>query len=548
MKDFPYKTSFSSVLKPLVSSDKDKLLAVASLLEIGKFIPDIDTTKNFDVLPIAFNACVINRVNKNGDVIDTPTAIATYKSFINKPINVEHNRQKVIGVILTAGFSAFGTDESLTEEQASAMKEPFNITLGGLIWRVVSPELAEFIEESNDPTSAKYLGVSASWELGFTDYNLAILDGGQKNLSQAQIISDPEQVKLLKDKLKSLGGDGKENGKFIYRVPKDIIPLGIGLTEKPAAEVQGVAIKDSDLISALSRIDKAAKEATERLAKMLEETCATQHFIEKCSCGTIISQCRCPSDNKKVTILTEACEKCNKKENKISQSSDLNVKIERKVNMKITSVKDITDESLKQIAASEIAEFVAAELKKGSDSWEQEKGKLNKTITDVQAESAKAKEDSETLKKELEKVKAALAELNVEKENREKVEKFNSRMSVINEEFELDDEVRAALVEEVKLLASDEDFDKFKKKAAVLLKGFAKKAKAGYDDSKMCAKHKQKGCAECKTAGAAQIVDDAVDNADKEKGGLPNGAPANAKSLKEIAQSAFAKENFTVKY
>ena len=102
MKEYKYTTVFSSVIKPLVSEDKDKYLAMASMLEIGDFIPDIDTTKDIDLLPVAFNACVANRVNKNGDVVDSSTAVAMYESFINKPINLEHQRERVVGVILAA--------------------------------------------------------------------------------------------------------------------------------------------------------------------------------------------------------------------------------------------------------------------------------------------------------------------------------------------------------------------------------------------------------------------------------------------------------------
>ena len=95
-----YTTTFSSILKPLVSEEKDKYLALASLVEIGNFIPNVDTEKNIDLLPVAFNAAVVNRVNKNGDVIDSKTAIAMYENFINKPINLEHNRERIFGVII----------------------------------------------------------------------------------------------------------------------------------------------------------------------------------------------------------------------------------------------------------------------------------------------------------------------------------------------------------------------------------------------------------------------------------------------------------------
>ena len=128
MKDYKYTTTFSSVIKPVVSEEKDKYLALASMVELEKFLPDVDIEKNIDLLPVAFNAFVANRVNKNGDVVDTDTAVDVYKSFINKQINIEHNRERVVGCILNAGFSEFGTDEPLTEEEVKSMKGPFNIS------------------------------------------------------------------------------------------------------------------------------------------------------------------------------------------------------------------------------------------------------------------------------------------------------------------------------------------------------------------------------------------------------------------------------------
>ena len=86
MKDLKYKTSFSSTIKALVSEEKDKYLALASMVDIGDLIPDVDTEANVDLLPVAFNAFVANRVNKNGDVIDTETAVAIRENFVNKPI------------------------------------------------------------------------------------------------------------------------------------------------------------------------------------------------------------------------------------------------------------------------------------------------------------------------------------------------------------------------------------------------------------------------------------------------------------------------------
>ena len=198
MKEPKYKTIFSSTIRPLVPEEKDKYLALASMLEIGDFIPDVDTQKDIDLLPVAFNACVANRVNKNGDVVDSKTALAMYKNFINKPINLEHQRERVVGVILTAGFSEFGTDKQISEE-AIASNDPFNITLGGVIWKVVNTKVADIIEDASDPTSEHYMKISASWELGFDEYNLVLLEESEKNISSAEFITEAEEIDKNKD-------------------------------------------------------------------------------------------------------------------------------------------------------------------------------------------------------------------------------------------------------------------------------------------------------------------------------------------------------------
>ena len=76
MKDFKYTTIFSSEVKPLVSEEKDAYLALAAINNIGDLVPDVDTDRNVDLLPVAFNAFVANRINKNHDVINTEAAMS----------------------------------------------------------------------------------------------------------------------------------------------------------------------------------------------------------------------------------------------------------------------------------------------------------------------------------------------------------------------------------------------------------------------------------------------------------------------------------------
>lgn len=503
MKDFPYTQSFGFTIKPLVSEEKDKYLSTASLEQVRKFLPEIDTKANGDILPIAFNACVIGRVNKNADVLDKDTALAIYKNFLYKQINIEHKRSNVVGCILTAGFSEFGTDKPLTEEEVKVLTGPFNITLGGIIWRVVNGGLADFVEDSNDPTSPNYMAISASWELGFSDYKIVLLPEGQKNIENGEIIASSEEIEKYKPKLKALGGTGvTEDGKYIYRMPsQDVTPLGIGLTEKPAADVEGVATKNEEV---------------------------------KASIG--ISE-----------------DKLNISENKISQSKKEDV-IKVYNIMEINSLKDITDENLKEVKASVITDFISNTLSTKSKEWEAEQNRLTSELSKASEDYKKISDEYSKLQESLKQIQATVDALNKEKKEREEVEKFNIRMASVAELFELDDDAKAAIVEEVKSLASDEAYDKWLTKAKVLLKGFAKKkeVKKEMEEEKMeecetCGKAHKGACAKESKASVETTVTEALDKSKQEKGGLPNTSTTQDKTFVEKYKHAFGTDSFIVR-
>lgn len=422
---YNYTTTFSSVLKPLVSEEKDKYLALASLMQVGNFIPNVNTEKNVDLLPIAFNAAVVNRVNKNGDVIDTETAIASYKDFINKPINIEHNREKIVGVILTAGFSEFGSDISLSEDQVKDLKGPFNITLGGVIWKIANPHLADKIEESSDATSDKYQSVSASWELGFNDYNVVMIDGESKNIEDGALISDASQIESIKNNLKAFGGSGKvDKTKSVYRkVIGNVVPLGIGLTETPAADVKGIATLKS-----------------EASAEIIEEN--------------------------------------------ISKIDNLNVNtdIDNKV-MKITSIKDITDESLKQATASQISDLIEQELKVASEKFAAEKASVEQSLKAATEKYDVLAAGQEALQKEIAALKASLEAVEAEKQAILANEKFNERMNAFDAEYDLDADTRQVLASDIAGL-DDDAFAAYKNKMAVFMKNKKKGEKKEMQEEK----------------------------------------------------------------
>ncbi len=511
-----YTTIFSSEIKPMVSQDTDEFLALASMVDLEKFIPEVDVDKDVDLLPIAFNAFVANRVNKNGDVINTASALEMYNNFKNKPINIEHNRDKVIGTLLTAGFSEFGTDKPLTEEEVKELDTPFNVTLGGVIWKVVNPGMAEFIEDSADPTSDNYMKVSASWELGFTDFNIVELPEGEKNIANGNFITDEATVDELSKTLKSFGGKGKlDNGNNIYRqVVNNIVPLGIGLTENPAAEVSGVSIANEK--EDLASLKDSLKIEDEK--KVKEEVVNTINKI--------------------------AASKKELSEDKISQKEEKVVsQHNRGSNMKVTNINQITDESLKELSASAVSEFIEDSLKKASEDFHQEKTRLETDLKASQEAQVQLEEENKSIKENLEKVNSVLAELESEKAEREAQDTFNSRMSALDEQYELTDEDRQVIASQIKEL-DEESFASYLEQMKVLLSSKDKETLK-----------KQAEAAEAEKAQATEVVaseeskvEEVLDKFEEAKEEIPVSATASdaEANVYDKYRKAFDIENWSL--
>ena len=503
MKNFKFKTIFSSEIKPLVSEEKDAYLALAALSNIGELVPDIDTEKNYDLLPVAFNAFVANRVNKNHDVINTEAALSIANYFINKPINIEHNRDKVIGTILTAGYSEFGTDKPLTEEEVKNTKGPFNVTLGGVIWKSVNEEVASLIEDSSDPTSEHYLQVSASWELGFSEYQLVIMSSEDKNIEEGEFITDQKVVAELEDNLKSFGGDGlTEDGKFIYRqVIGDIVPLGIGLTESPAAEVKGLVTKKAE-----------AKKDLEK-----EEEIPVESESES-----------------------------------ISQETEINVKnkyISKDKIMKINSINDITDENLNEVSASAISDFIRKELEDASEKFSAEKQEVEIALKDAEEKHETLSKDHQELKTNMEAIQSELETLKAEKLEKENQEAFNTRMASMDEAYELNDEDREVIASDIKEL-NEEDFEAYSKKMAVLLSAKNRKAIAE-EASKNAEKEAQAASEteeESRTEATTEDVVAEVLEETEVKAEVPVSTAANEPTVYDKYKAAFDMDGFDFKH
>lgn len=459
MKNLENRMSFAFIVKPLVSLEKDKYLSTASLAQLKPFIPNIDTEKNIDLLPFYGNCCVANRLNANNDGVDTEGALDIVDSFYAKFIDIEHKRDKgAIGVILSTGFSEFGTDKPLTRDEVKDLNTPFNVCVGGVIWKAINPDLAKFLETTNDPSSPDFLKASISWELAFDSYSIIIMDGDKSNFEDGKLISEADEVKKLSSKLICYGGTGIYDGKKIGRIPSSsVLAVGIALTENPAAEVSGIALE----------LNTNGK---------VEDSNAHEHKTVKCSCGNIISNCRCSSPDKKTEISTEPCIECQEKNKniKINVTNAENVCVNQnnnivnnKISMKITKIEELNDENLKEVKVSELKDMFASSNK---EILELEIKKIsNDYVAQLQEKenSAKAaKEAADRIEKQLSDSLAKLAELESKcnqltnaSEQKAKLEAFSARMETIESKFDLNDKQKEIVANKIKALDSDDSFN-----------------------------------------------------------------------------------------
>jgi hypothetical protein len=490
-EDFKYSAVFTSKASVNLGNWKKaqankQMLASASLEDLRPLLPSDDVINDdSDLLYTAFNAAVVNLINANDHGIGTETALAVSKYFVKRHLNLEHDRWSVIGHIITQGYSTFGENKLIEESELVGTKEPFNICLGGIVYKLVREYIADFIEESADPESDWYQDVSASWEIGFNEFDIVL---GSKKLSDAQIVSDPQKIAEYTKYLRMEGGEGfLPDGTPVYCLikGKDARPLGCALTTNPAAAVKGLLIPEP-------KDDETDPE--------MEGCCSNKSNASEDKIASL--------ELKIETLEKELKEKKEKFNDSASQNKKTNV---TKINMKINSIKDITSDFLKEAEASDLKDFITSQLETKANEFNTTLAAEKAEKDKLEAEAKVAKEESEKLQKELDKLKA-------EASQKEKQEKFNVRMDELANKFELSDAQKSVVASQIKDL-DDSKFEDWKNQFAL----FAKVKVAEETDEQ-----KQEAL---KNATASNVT-------------LPN---AQSPSLDEIAELAKGLSMFSVK-
>lgn len=512
-KNFPYTSVFESNVSYGGLFEKCSFFSQASLEGLRPLIPnwEANTNENIDLLAFAANACAAGLANKNDDMIEPEAAISSLPLWRQKMLNSEHDRSKVIGHLITSGLSSENDSIIISAQEALASKRPFNISVGGVVYRLADRGLASKLEGSSDPDSPSYKSLSLSMEYGMPDFDIAL---GSDNFYDAEIISNQIHISELKKYLKIYGGSGQTKDKQrVYRViKKNGLPLGCGLVTRPAG------------IMPLGTITNSTAEINKNTTISL----STENISDKTKTPRVTTYNK-PTMDKLEQILEEI------------KASMLAGKIKEEAAASLT--KEFADkiQAFSKEHATQIAEKEAAKA-----SAEKEAADLKLSVAN------QAKELADT--------KAALEKIQAQATEKEAAELFSARMDEFNNEFELDDEDRAALAGEIKNLdASAEAFAAFKKKMGKLMDSKCKTKKACAEkeakaalDIAVAAKLTELAKASSKNKLSdkelAEKLLEQVQAKASEQNPLPNGSEntSTTQTLKEKFAAAFDKKNITI--
>ncbi len=522
--NFKYKTKYSFDIYATTDLENELNISLASLENLRPLIPkSIDLERNIDLVGAAFNAAVVNKFNRNGDGIDSETAVDLIEYFVNKPTNIEHKKQKVVGHIVNAGFTDADKNKIIGNAAALATKDPYYISLAAVIYKTVNKDFADVLLQSSDEDSDYFKQISASWELGFNDFVLAV---GSKNLKDAEIITDPTHINEMKHHLKAFEGAGTlKDGTPIYRlVVGDVFPLGIGFTTNPAAEVSGLIVqKNIDL------------EVNDHRDAQEEEKNFKNNILKISQSGI---------NNVKNTNTMDITE--------------FKTEFEKMLDSKLADNAEFTQE-----AVASVASHVIDKIREKDEAWNAERGAAEAAKAQAEKDATEAKSSIEELQKKLEEADEKINSLESSISTAAAEQLFNSRMEAIDELYDLSDQDRAVLANEVKILeASDAAFEDYQSKLSSLLQHKSKafkveqekqfEAKVQEELEKRLATTSQEVRAAVTEPAAAtdEVVEDVVDNVEVPHSSIANNNEASSTedSLSDQFRKAFNTENISITY
>ena len=223
--------------------------------------------------------------------------------------------------------------------------------------------------------------------------------------------------------------------------------------------------------------------------------------------------------------------------------------------MLIKSIQDLNDDSLKQICATDIRALFEEEIKKASEKFAEEQSAKDSVIAETEKTKVELENQLEELKQVGEQLKAELEKIKIEAQARDLEETFQNRMTTLDEEFDLDDEERLVIGEQIKNLDTD-SFEKWYKAFNVFAKNKNKKMMVDKKAADQKMKEEKEGCASSEKNESAEVIASeqekkeheaalVLEKVEAEEVALPNGAVAED-TLRQRFAKAFNSDTIKI--
>lgn len=449
-KKYKHSAYIEATANVLQVEEETFKIAKASLGQLASvFSADIAVklSNNPDLIGIASTLIRADEANLNDDCVMFEDLIGTATDFTDKYIDIEHDVSQIIGVINSYSFTDAMTDAKITN-LTIANPADVQLVIGGYLWYFANTDLCDMVEESSALRDNKF---STSFELLYTKYWIGV--GPSKKLADARIIVPEDKDFKFYDKvLKKNGGLGKEGENYVFCILKGILPVGAGIVAKPASGIKGIlTVSPEDIVNSMETIDQAMEQSTQDLVAATE--IRTSGYIQQVAA--------------EINISTEQNSVINS-QLKISQDNIIMSKIE------IKSKEDIAAKWAELVkneaSASAITDFIVAQYEGPAREFADKIAAEKQVVATVEAN----KTASENKVKELEAALAALQlkldEMAAAQAAAEAAEVFSGRMAALDSEFVLDDAMLNILMNEVKAIASNDEFTKWLDNKKILMK------------------------------------------------------------------------------
>jgi len=374
-------------------------------------------------------------INLNDDFFANDEVWASRKSPEDKPFNLRHKQDDIIGHITSS--IAVGTDGSPISDVIAIADLPdkYHLYTTAVIYKYCDvaarqEQISKLLEEIAE---GKWY---VSMEAMFTSFDYVLIPqsstAGEYDLAKARIIERKQDTAFLTKHLRAYGGTGVYNGMKVGRVLRNILFHGKGLVEKPAnpeslifdmqnEPLSGTAAKIMQLSEVvgyeIGELEEGVALATEK------ETESREFAMELDALKAQVAQLTSQLDKANETIAAT------KNQNYEKQIAELKAELDAA-----------------QAAVEEATKKFEAEAKARNDDQVVAK-KSEETIAALEkakAEAEKAKADAE----------AELAKIAAEKKTAERIAKVKAAFG-----FEKDEQAQEALEAGLADL-SDEKFEK----------------------------------------------------------------------------------------